>query len=274
MLLRVFLLSFFASLVDFVSGLEEPTKCIIIQDKQALKLPKVPEFLTKNKDVCRHGSANWQGQESLQCGTSRVYIKSECVCTYHNVWEAMYHGHTSCPANEKSDSVLLLKCSDCEKYSLNNTGPCINGGILNCENDALAPDIQCDCPNGYSGMFCENEMQKVTRVCDRTLNKDGLQNCDSTKKECITYSEKKHYMFKCDEILPIGEENDLPLCNNTETVTETKHSSSESTDSTISFLEDDDNKPSKDLTSGTNGMLSSLLLIFLTNQGFYFLFKS
>lgn len=46
-------------------------------------------------------------------------------------------------------------------YSLNNNGPCINGGNLTCKEDVVAPDITCDCPPNYKGMFCEEKMENV-----------------------------------------------------------------------------------------------------------------
>lgn len=50
------------------------------------------------------------GQGMLRCGTSNVYIKPECVCSFYNVYEAKYHNHTSCPQGGKSDGVTKLKC--------------------------------------------------------------------------------------------------------------------------------------------------------------------
>lgn len=47
----------------------------------------------------------------LRCGKSKVYIKQECVCSFHNVYEASkYHKYSSCPHGEKSDVVTKLKC--------------------------------------------------------------------------------------------------------------------------------------------------------------------
>ena len=50
---------------------------------------------------------------------------------------------------------------DCKKYSLNNTGPCINGGTLTCRGDEVAPEITCQCPPHYEGKFCEVKIEKV-----------------------------------------------------------------------------------------------------------------
>ena len=50
---------------------------------------------------------------------------------------------------------------DCKKYSLNNTGPCINGGKLTCRGDEVAPEITCQCPPNYEGKFCEIKIEKV-----------------------------------------------------------------------------------------------------------------
>ena len=49
----------------------------------------------------------------------------------------------------------------CEKYSLNNNGPCINGGRLNCIGEEVAPEITCQCPPNYEGKFCEKMIENV-----------------------------------------------------------------------------------------------------------------
>ncbi|XP_062571388.1 uncharacterized protein LOC134233431 [Saccostrea cucullata] len=201
---------------------DEPRQCRIIQDKQALKLPHgIPEFLTsKDKELCRERDSN---SKSLQCGNTGIYIKPECVCSFYNVYEAFYHPHSSCPGNVKSDDVTLLTCIDCMKYSLRNNGPCINGGNLTCDEtnpDVKAPEITCDCPPEFGGMFCENKMEKVTRICDRIENASSLnlKNCDVTKMDCITYSENKRYTYKCTEKSATTQQGqvNLPLCRETE----------------------------------------------------------
>lgn len=58
---------------------------------------------------------------------------------------------------------LLLAClgPDCKIHSLNNKGPCINGGNLTCNGDEVAPAIKCTCPPHYKGNFCEDKMENV-----------------------------------------------------------------------------------------------------------------
>lgn len=53
----------------------------------------------------------FEGEWLLRCGASNVYIKPECVCTFHNVYEAKYHQYSSCPHGEESDVVTQLKCT-------------------------------------------------------------------------------------------------------------------------------------------------------------------
>ena len=134
------------------------------------------------------------GMEMLKCGKTDIYIKPECVCSFYNVNAAtLYHGYSSCPAGAESDIVTQLKCRyrdiqrfkmlkgsvtqivyaflygfffsfegpDCKKYSLNNNGPCINGGKLTCKGQEVAPNITCECPPNYSGAFCENKVENV-----------------------------------------------------------------------------------------------------------------
>ena len=49
-------------------------------------------------------------QDMLRCGQTDVYIKPECVCSFYNVYEAKYHGYSSCPDGAGSDIVTQLKC--------------------------------------------------------------------------------------------------------------------------------------------------------------------
>ncbi|XP_062615770.1 uncharacterized protein LOC134277448, partial [Saccostrea cucullata] len=183
------------------SDVHLPLQCVIIQKRQAIVPPqRVPQFLVGDKTACQqHGS----GHETLQCGDTDVYIKSECVCTFYNVNEAKYHDHTACPNGENSDDVKRLTCRECALFSLHNKGPCINGGNLTCKTgeNVLAPDIQCDCPDDFEGMFCENRMENVTRICDMVTEPSSPQliNCDLTKMDCFTYSENKKYAFKCNK---------------------------------------------------------------------------
>lgn len=162
---------------------------------------------------------------------------------------------------------------DCKKYSLNNNGPCINGGNLTCNGNELTHEVSCKCPINYQGRFCEEKVEKVfafkahypltavqllclsfclsvdptsvcfvfasytkekhyknvmfdkfetrmltqniiinilcsplyfqvTRICDRiipTSTSQNLNSCTLTKKECVTYSRNKLYMYKCYE---------------------------------------------------------------------------
>lgn len=52
----------------------------------------------------------FKGEGMLRCGESDVYIKPKCVCSFHHVYEAIYHEYSSCPHGEESDVVTQLKC--------------------------------------------------------------------------------------------------------------------------------------------------------------------
>ena len=65
-------------------------------------------------------------------------------------------------------------------YSLNNSGPCINGGKLTCKGQEVAPNITCECPPNYSGAFCENKVENVHVITYR-INRN--------------FSESKMYRF-------------------------------------------------------------------------------
>nr|XP_022345010.1 uncharacterized protein LOC111137704 isoform X2 [Crassostrea virginica]XP_022345011.1 uncharacterized protein LOC111137704 isoform X2 [Crassostrea virginica] len=161
-------------------------------------------------------------QGKLRCGESNAYIKPECVCSFHNVYEAtFYHAFSSCPEGTSSDMVTKLKCTDCKKYSLNNTGPCINGGKLTCRGEEVAPEITCQCPPNYEGKFCEIKIENVTRVCDMISNYSirGLLNCAMTGRDCITYSRNMQYAYKCNETHFSQDRRGLPLCVDTENTT-------------------------------------------------------
>ncbi|XP_062597355.1 uncharacterized protein LOC134258781 [Saccostrea cucullata] len=218
------------------------------------------------------------GSKALRCGNTGVSIKPECVCSFHNVWEAMYHDHSSCPGEVKSDNVRLLRSpftavhtnedeldiitkpvseevkvdENFSKRDITSTpqqdedagdflllGETSPGNMDNLshrirvssalfdvmsgqsEIDHPLCEIRCDCPLRFEGMFCENKMEKVTRICDRNENASSLnylQNCDRTKMDCITYSENKRYTFKCTKksATILRGKAELPICRETE----------------------------------------------------------
>uniref|UniRef100_A0A8W8JUS8 EGF-like domain-containing protein n=1 Tax=Magallana gigas TaxID=29159 RepID=A0A8W8JUS8_MAGGI len=186
----------------------------------SISTPLIPSFLAKYiKAECQ---VYGRGEGMLRCGKSDVYIKPECVCSFHHVYDASkYHSYSSCPQGDELDVVTQLKCPDCFRYSLNNKGPCINGGNLTCKGDEVAPAITCKCPPNYQGMFCEEKMENVTRLCDRILTSsaDTLMNCDYTKQECVTFSRNRRYAFKCYETDISQIKGELPLCKDTEDIT-------------------------------------------------------
>nr|XP_022345953.1 uncharacterized protein LOC111138331 [Crassostrea virginica] len=200
-----------------------PKRCVIIQEKESVSVPSyiraMSSFLDNHdKSHCQTQSID---QSLLRCGQTDVYIKPECVCTFYNVYEAtLYHGYSSCPGGSGPDIVTQLKCPDCRNYSLNNTGPCINGGTLNCEGDEVAPNINCLCPPNYEGMFCENRIENVTRTCYR-ISKDSvkdLSNCNSTGMDCVTYSRNTTFAYKCNETHTSQGRRELQLCIDTELI--------------------------------------------------------
>nr|XP_022344868.1 uncharacterized protein LOC111137621 [Crassostrea virginica] len=209
------------SLLMSVTGVhrkEIPNKCVIIQEKESIDVHfHAPLFLTNaDKAQCQVHEADLG---SLRCGQTNVYIKPECVCSFYNVYEAtLYHEYSSCPPGSETDLVTKLTCPVCKKYSLNSTGPCINGGKLNCKGEEVAPEITCQCPPNYEGKFCEIKIENVTRICHRisiTLT-NGLLNCDVTGQDCITYSRNRLYAYKCNETHVSQDRGGIPLCIDTE----------------------------------------------------------
>ncbi|XP_078336794.1 coagulation factor XII-like [Crassostrea virginica] len=196
-------------------------QCVIIQERESIVVPfEIPPFLKNgDKTYCQ---AYEPAQGMLRCGESYTYIKPECVCSFYNVYEAtFYHSYSSCPESTKSDMVTQLKCPDCKKYSLNNTGPCINGGKLTCRGEEVAPEITCQCPPNYEGKFCEIKIENVTRICDMVSKYStvGLPNCTMTGRDCITYSRNRQYAYKCNETHLSQDRKGLPLCVDTENTT-------------------------------------------------------
>ncbi|XP_078336796.1 uncharacterized protein LOC111138294 [Crassostrea virginica] len=212
---------FVFSLLLCVTGIQRTdiqNKCVIIQDKEFIDVHfDIPSFLTNaDKAQCQvHKAGN------LRCDGTDVYIKPECVCSFHNVYEAVYHGYSSCPPGNAADLVTQLKCPVCKKYSLNNNGPCINGGKLTCRRDEMAPEITCQCPPNYEGRLCEVKIENVTRICDRILKNSihGLPDCALTGQDCITFSRNKMYAYKCRETHVSQDRRGLPLCIDTEDLT-------------------------------------------------------
>nr|XP_034336854.1 uncharacterized protein LOC117692579 isoform X2 [Crassostrea gigas] len=223
-----------------------------------------PSFLVHhNKTQCQT-----QSKGMLRCGRSHVYIKPECICSFYNVYEAsMYHQYSSCPHGEESDVVTQLKCPDCLTYSLNNNGPCINGGKPTCKGDEVAPAITCDCPPNYQGKFCEEKMEFVTRLCVKisALSAIGLINCDLTKHDCVTYSRTRKYVYRCRETETSQDRQGLPLCTDTEDIIVSPEVST-GTRATTSTT--DSSRRSYNYTSGVQPCLptSAMIFVLLTLQ--------
>lgn len=199
-----------------------PPQCVIVQKRVSISSPDIPSFLENNsKQECQiHG---YTDKEMMRCGAPNVYIKPECVCSFHNVNEAKFHKYSFCPQGEEADDITQLRCPDCKKYSLNNNGPCINGGNLTCNGNELTHEVSCKCPINYQGRFCEEKVEKVTRICDRiipTSTSQNLNSCTLTKKDCVTYSRNKLYMYKCYETSTFKDKQDLPFCIDTEGIAE------------------------------------------------------
>nr|XP_022335753.1 uncharacterized protein LOC111132253 [Crassostrea virginica] len=85
-----------------------PSQCVIIQEKETLAVPfTIPSYLKSNdKSQCQVEIAD---TEMLRCGLTDVYIKPECVCSFHSVYEPDYHVFSSCPEGAQSDIVIELK---------------------------------------------------------------------------------------------------------------------------------------------------------------------
>lgn len=63
--------------------------------------------------------------------------------------------------NFKNTFSYFLSGEDCRKYSVNKTGPCLNGGSLICKPKTLPIHSTCLCPESFSGNYCENKIEPV-----------------------------------------------------------------------------------------------------------------
>lgn len=86
-------------------------------------------------------------------------------------------------------AVLTFEGPDCLMYSLENNGPCINGGNLTCKGDEVGPQITCKCPPYYKGMFCEEKSKNVNQIFFNT-SVFSIKLCENLS---ITHLEGCHY---------------------------------------------------------------------------------
>lgn len=203
-----FLLILFQSKVLLEYGSVEGTNlstyhelfCLIKEEnKEEVKqiIPPVPDFLTRrsNTELCR-GRLN--DIEQISC--SGEFILPKCICSYHQVSNRNYHNYTACPFNSKKDELFHLTCETCKKYSVNKTGPCLNGGAVICEPKMLAIHLRCSCPESFSGKYCENKIEQVPvyRICGvkPLLRLPELRTCSEEQMdECKVYINST--IFKC-----------------------------------------------------------------------------
>lgn len=182
-----FLLVLFESKAFLEYGRAEATDeyCLYKEEYHAkvkYGIPPVPDFLEhrRNTELCRK---RLNDIEQIQC--SGVFIIPNCICSFHHVSNRIYHNYTACPLNSKKDDLDHLTCEDCRKYSVNKTGPCLNGGTFICETEMLAIDITCLCPETFSGKFCENKIEPVYRICHSKplLRLPELPNCSQDQTD-------------------------------------------------------------------------------------------
>lgn len=191
-------LLFFKVLLEHGSAEATHEFCLIKEDyyKEVKHgIPPVPGFLKyrTNTELCRK-----RLNDIEQIGCSGVFILSKCICSYHHVSNRIYHNYTACPFNSKKDDLNHLTCEDCRKYSVNETGPCLNGGTLICKPQTLSTDLTCLCPESFSGRYCENKIEPVYRICHLKplLRLPELPNCSKDQMdECKVYINST--IFKC-----------------------------------------------------------------------------
>ncbi|XP_061169905.1 uncharacterized protein LOC133179152 isoform X2 [Saccostrea echinata] len=156
-----------------------------------ISLANSEQFNTQVSHPCNIVQSNMtrfgipKGQSQIKCGGD--FILPECVCTYHHVADEEYHDYTACRNNDQADSIKHMKCEQCEKHSVHNAGPCLNGGTINCSPGDLASDLSCLCLDAFSGRFCEYRNSTVYRKCQSGLKTSNLPDCNDTSvKECQT----------------------------------------------------------------------------------------
>lgn len=139
-------------------------------------IPPVPDFLLLRWDTerCRDKQNDFVERERVECAGS--FIRPECICSYHQVSNKIYHNYTACAENTRRDNIYHLNCEQCKKYSENKNGPCLNGGNLICEGDTLVTEASCNCSESFSGKFCEIKTVPTYRTCFLNLDILSTQN--------------------------------------------------------------------------------------------------
>lgn len=168
-----------SSKVLFGNGHPEvtPELCQIEVEKEIKDgIPPVPDFLLIRWDTerCRDKQKDFLERERVDCAGS--FILPECICTYHQVSNKIYHNYTACADNSKTDSINHLSCEQCKQYSENKNGPCLNGGNLLCEGNILVTEASCNCSESFSGKFCEIKTVQTYRTCFLNLDILSTQN--------------------------------------------------------------------------------------------------
>ncbi|XP_061166915.1 uncharacterized protein LOC133175813 [Saccostrea echinata] len=159
---------------------------------EEIGIPEVPEFLKQKKETYRCRGTQ-EGTKLLYC--EKEFILPKCICSYHHVANKSNHDYTACGDNSKEDSIRHMTCAKCRDYSINQTGPCLNGGKVSCtSDDELAADLFCSCPKNYSGTFCEKGNVTSYRICHVELQESNLPNChDRPEEVCKVVTASKNF---------------------------------------------------------------------------------
>lgn len=173
------------------------------------------EFFNRTNfdSVCYEEEKDYIGPLA-SCG--RHIINPKCVCAYD-----MYilDINELCPEHpRKNGSLKHVDVNFCRKYSFNNHGPCQNGGTLK-ESSELAMDAKCNCPEGYSGDYCDSTNINIVCTVSRQESLKDIPDC--TKKtlykpsgSLCSLTLRDHWHFICDPKKPALE--GTMDCNNTE----------------------------------------------------------
>lgn len=93
------------------------------------------------------------------CSLKQFFLNPNINCTKKKLRATFYINHQDGNIKHVFYIYFAYECPDCKKYSLNSTGPWMNGGKVYCRVEEVTPEITCQCLPNYGGTFCEIKIE-------------------------------------------------------------------------------------------------------------------